>query len=203
MDEKENKKTMKHDSDEGKILVRAIVEIVGKPKEHVENSLKVVVEKIKEGKDLKIIDEKIFDAEPYEKMFSAFVELELLLNNIDSLIGFCFDYMPSSLEIVEPEKMKFNSNELAAVLNDMVGKLQNINVRATQNNIEQQSIKKSMFNLLKNMMLILLKFKDMDIEHLSKNSGVDAKALKPILDSMINEKLIELKDNIYSMKKDG
>ncbi len=203
MDEKENKKTIRLDVDEGKILVRAIVEIVGKPKEHVEESLKVVIQKIKEEKDLKVIDEKVFNAEPYEKMFSAFAEMELLLGSIDSLVGFCFDYMPSSIEIMEPEKLKFNSGELASVLNDMVGKLQNINVRATHANIEQKSLKKNMLKVIRNMVLILLRSKDMSIAELSKHSGIDEKNLGQLLNVMVKENIVSLNEEIYSLKKDG
>ncbi len=203
MDEKENKKTVRQNIDEGKILVRAIVEIVGKPKEHVEEALKVVIKKIKEEKDLKVVDEKVFNAEPYEKMFSAFAEMEFLLGSIDSLVGFCFDYMPSSLEIIEPEKLKFNSGELASVLNDMIGKLQNINVRATQSDMEQKSLKKNMIKVIRNMILILLKSKDMDIRELSKNSGIDEKNLEQLLNVMAKENVIILKEGVYSLKKDG
>jgi ketopantoate reductase len=199
----EDKKKIKEEVEEGKILVRTIIEIVGKPKEHVDKSLKVVVEKIKEQKGLEVVDEKAFSAEPHEKLFSAFVELGILFKNIDSLIGFCFDYMPSSIEIMDPEKIHFNSNEFAAVLNDMVGRLQQINVNATQTNIEKKSLKKNMLNMIRNTVMILLNFKNMNLEQLSKSSGVEEKSIKPLLDSMVEEKVIKLDEGVYSLKKDG
>ena len=97
----------------------------------------------------------------------------------------------------------FRSNELAAVLNDMVGRLHQINAMATKTNFEKKSLKMNMLNMLRNTVMILLNFKDMNLEQLSKSSGVKESDLKPLLDSMVKEKKINLNDNIYSLIKNG
>jgi len=58
-----------------------------------------------------------------------------------------------------------------------------------------------MLNMLKNTVMILLSIKSMQLEHLSKSSGINEKDLKPLLDSMIKEKIIDLKEGVYSLKK--
>ena len=46
--------------EEQQILSRVIVEIAGKPKEHIESTMKLVLQKIKESKDIKIEKEEKF-----------------------------------------------------------------------------------------------------------------------------------------------
>lgn len=107
------------------IKVRVIIEVVGMPIEHVRETLNTLIEKIKEDKDLFLEKQEIF--EPIElpdlKMFSAFVEADIKFTNIEKLIGFCFDFTPSSVEVLEPLSFIFDARFLNAMLNDMVTKL--------------------------------------------------------------------------------
>ena len=197
----EEKKEIKGKVAEGRILTRIIIEIVGKPKEHIEKALKVVVEKIKEEKDIKIVEEQIFNAEKQEEMFNVFAELGILFNNMQALIEFCFDFMPSSIEILDPEKISLDSNKFAGLINDLLAKLHQMNLNLVQNNAEKKALKKNMLNMLKNTVMILLNIKSMQLEQLSKSSGVNEKDLKPLLDSMVEEKVIDFKEGIYSLKQ--
>ena len=125
----EKKKEIKDKVAEGRILTRIIIEIVGKPKEHVEKTLRVVIDKIKEQQDIKIVEEKLFDAEKQEEMFSTFAELGILFKNMETLVGFCFDFMPSSVEILDPKKLGFESNDFAGLINDLLTRLHQINLK--------------------------------------------------------------------------
>ncbi len=197
----EKKREIKAKVAEGKILTRIIIEIVGKPKEHIEKALKLVVEKIKEQKGLQIVEEKLFDAEKQDEMFSTFAELGVLFKDIETLVGFCFDFMPSSIEILDPEKLSFDSNEFAGLINDLLAKLHQMTLKMVQNDIEKKALKKNMLNMLKNTVMILLNIKSMQLEQLSKSSGINEKDLKLLLDSMVKENIINLKEEIYSLRK--
>lgn len=107
--------------EEQKIILKMIVEIVGTPKEHVDATLKKVVEKLKG--EFKVHKEEIYEAENVEKFWSAFTEVELELNNIDQLVELCFSYMPSSIEIIEPIEFKIKVNDINNLLNDLMAKL--------------------------------------------------------------------------------
>ena len=61
-------------------------------------------------------------------MFATFAELELDLPGLQDVIDFCFDYLPSSVEILEPEYINEKSNDLAGVLNDLMLKLHEYNM---------------------------------------------------------------------------
>jgi len=54
------------------IRVRAILEVLGKPKEHVENTIKLLVENVKEDPEISILNEKYAEIKPQGKtMFST------------------------------------------------------------------------------------------------------------------------------------
>jgi len=197
----EKKREIKDKVAEGRILARIIIEIVGKPKEHIEKALRIVVDKIKEQKDFKVVEEKLFNAEKQEEMFSTFAELGILFNNMEVLVGFCLDFMPSSVEILDPEKLSFKSNNFAGLINDLLTRLHQISLRVVQNNAEKKILKKNMLNMLKNTVMILLSIKGMQLEQLSKSSGVNEKDFKPLLDVMVKEKTIDFKEGVYSLKK--
>jgi len=111
-----------------KVLAGIILEIVGAPKEHVDNTLKTVLDKIKDEKGIKIINQEIGSAENMElgevkNLYSAFVELEIEFSNVMRLLNFCFDFMPSSVEILEPENLNLDVGKLSSFLNDLLAQL--------------------------------------------------------------------------------
>jgi len=134
-------------------------------------------------------------------MFSTFAELGILFKDMQTLLGFCFDFMPSSIEILDPEKLSFKSNNFAGLINDLLTRLHQINLKVVQNNAEKKVLKKNMLNMLKNTVMILLSIKSMQLEQISKSSGINEKDLKPLLDSMVKENIINLKEGVYSLKK--
>src|SRR3989344_4735470 len=93
-----------------KMVVRVIIEVAGFPKEHVEQVIKKMVDRIKEQE--KVLRSDIFEAKQIKEFWSTFTEMELSFEGMDHLSGFCFEYMPSSLEILEPERLRLESKDL-------------------------------------------------------------------------------------------
>ena len=103
--EKDQEVDIRDKLDKGYVQAKVVLEILGAPKEHIENTLVGYVEKAKGEKGIIFVDAEFSETEEQEKMFSKFVEVEFLFKNIETLIGFCFDYMPSSIEVIEPALM--------------------------------------------------------------------------------------------------
>jgi len=120
MDETQIKEKIK----QGYLRVKLIVEIAGFPEEHVNHTLNLVKEKILEVKNVELLKANIREAKKMsERMWSGFVEIEILVDRLASLIGICFDFLPSSIEIIEPETIPEDSGYLSDVLNDLAAKL--------------------------------------------------------------------------------
>ena len=119
---------------------KIIIEVAGSPKEHIEEVIKEIVEKIKNEK--KILRYKIFEAQEKEKMFFTFTEMEIDFNNYEDLAGFCLDYFPSSIELLD-EKIDIKREELENTLNDLLAKLH-------QYDMNLKNLKAEIFMLKKN-----------------------------------------------------
>jgi len=109
-----------------KIKARLIVEIVGMPKSHVEETILILGERFGAGNsDVKVTSKKVREPIQLENssLFSAFIEFEVEVTDLATLIGLVFDYMPSSVEILEPEQISESLQNLNEILNDLAAKL--------------------------------------------------------------------------------
>ena len=115
-----------------KIVTRAIMEVLGSPKDHVESTAKDLVESIKERKEIELVksniseskEVKVSDKQPENiKFFSIIIEVEIGVENIEKLVGFCFDFMPSSIDILEPSTLEMDARDVNGVLNDLMARL--------------------------------------------------------------------------------
>lgn len=105
------------------LRIKAIIEVLGKPKEHVDSTIQKVIDELKKREGIKIISHEIAESEKVEHFFSTYADVELKLSNLDNLIDFCFDFLPSNVEILEPETLNFDSHILAEYMNDLLAKL--------------------------------------------------------------------------------
>ncbi|MBI4439626.1 hypothetical protein HY638_01520 [Candidatus Woesearchaeota archaeon] len=171
---------------ENQIPIRAkvIIEVVGKPKEHVEKAIKAYVGKIKEDSSFVILREDF--AEPLEKgsLWSTFVELEMAVDGITELVGFCFDYMPSSVDIIKPESISLTSRSFNAILNDLQAKLHNVDMVAKNRAAEIDLLRRNLKTTIENMVVLALVNREFELQELSKLLNMGDEELKPFVDDL-------------------
>ncbi len=188
--------------EKGYIHTRVIIEVLGKPKAYVENSLRAFVQKIKKDSNLEVIHEDYGEATEHENdTWTTFVELEILIKDIITMTGFCFDYMPASIEILAPENMKLKSQELSMIINDLQGKLHHLDAMVKQFKMQNDFLRKNTRTLLRNLITIALLVKPKTIEELTAIIGVKEKELEKFLDAMIKENKIKKEGDMYSAVK--
>lgn len=103
-----------------------VVEMMGKPADYLKQSLEAHVEKLKHKKGVDVKSLKIEDPREIENsggMFSCFAEIELEVQTMKELFDIIFDYMPSSVEVVEPRNVSMGIEEATALLNNLTGRL--------------------------------------------------------------------------------
>lgn len=100
-----------------------VIEIMGSPKEHIEELMKSIVDNLKKEKDVKVNKETMNDAAQVKGFYSTFTEMEIEVNDISKLVDLSFDYMPSSIEILEPEKTEVDMAYMTAFINDLLARL--------------------------------------------------------------------------------
>jgi hypothetical protein len=189
---------------ENKVIFRAMIEVAGKPKEHVENAIKEYLSKIKKNENYKVINEGIAEVKKQEdeEIWVTFAELEIETNEITHIISFCFDYMPSLIDIIEPSEFNLTGKTVSLFLNDLQAKLHQVDMVAKQVKMENDIYKKNVNSLLKNYITLLLSRSNHSSEQLSKLTGVVKDKLEDFLDQLIDENKIDLKEGTYYLKED-
>lgn len=125
------------------MIVRSIIELAGFPKEHIEESMKQIMGKLKEEKEIKILRQEIAEIKEVKKMWATYTELELNIENFAALTHFCFYYMPSSVEILKPESFEVPANNIAGLFNDVLARLHKNEMVVRSLYLENQKLKKN------------------------------------------------------------
>ena len=171
------------------IIFRAVIEVLGKPKEHVEQSLQGYIEKLKNDKDYTLIDEKFAELKKQDEqeLWATFAEVEIKTDKFENLTKFCFEFMPSLVEVLEPHSITFAGNELSEFLSDLQARLHNIDMLAKQVKMERDHYQQSMGALLKNYIHVLLSKGPLTGDQLSRLTGIKEDRLGDFLDALIDE----------------
>ena len=182
------------------IRCRVIIEVLGKPKEHVEESIKDYVEHIRKDAELVLLKEEFSEAQEQGKLWTQFVELDLVCKGIHKLTSFCFEYMPSSIEIEKPEHLVLTNSELSGVFNDLQARLHSVDMAIKQSKAENDFLKLNMNAIISNIILISLKASaELSSEQLSKVTGIPQKELESFTNKLIEENRIKKEGEIYSL----
>jgi len=183
------------------IRCKIIIEVLGKPKDHVEKAIRDYVGKIKKDSELIVMNADFSEAEQKEKLWAVFVELDIVIKGMPKLIGFCFDYMPSSIEITKPEEFSVKKSTVENLINDLQARLHDVDMIVKKQKNENTFLKKNLGKAVSNTILLSLATGDMDMENLSRATGIAEKELKVFLDDLIKEDKIKKEDDMYSLVK--
>ena len=132
-----------------KISAKVIIEVLGAPKAHVEETIKLIVEKAKEYKNIKVNNDEVFDATQIKDkpFFTTFAELNVETEDVENLMGFCFDFMPSSVEILEPDRFDMDAVKINNLLNDLLARLHQYDAVLKNMNAQNIVLKREMDKL--------------------------------------------------------
>ena len=169
-----------------------IIEVAGRPPEHLLESIKAHIDKLAATKGLSLVNTKISEPrkmEDEEDLYTSFAEVEITVGSFSQLIEIIFDYMPSSVEIMDPEDINFNCQEATMFANDLAGRLHRYDEIAK---IAQLQVKQ-----------LAQKFREIQqTSQLPKAQNVNNSALQPIRITMgSNEKIAPKQKKIKAKSK--
>lgn len=109
-------------------LIRAslIIEILGRPREHLLNSLISLIDKLSSESGVSLKEKDI--KEPVEvkdskDLFTTFAEVTLEFSTLEDFIRIIFAYMPSHIEVIYPEKIVMKNFELGEIAGNIVRRM--------------------------------------------------------------------------------
>lgn len=109
-----------------KITAMMMIEVLGRPKEHLIETLKDLIEKIGKEKKVKVVDFKIKEptlAKDQKDLYTTFAEIEIEVEQPQILSILMFKYMPAHIEIIEPERIMLTNNGFADILSELTRRL--------------------------------------------------------------------------------
>ena len=112
--------------EEPKIRAMVVLEVIGKPPEHLAEVLEKVIGEIDKEKGVTVIGKNIKDPKPLkenENFFTAFAEVELEVDEIINLVIVMFKFMPAHLEIIFPEILAISNNSWGDILNELARRM--------------------------------------------------------------------------------
>jgi hypothetical protein len=112
--------------DDKKITAMLILEIMGRPAEYINETLKNIVKTISEEKGIIVKEAKISEpAEIKERkdFYTSFAELEIETEEVLYLAVLIFKYMPAHVEIISPPNILLSNSSWNDVFNEITRRL--------------------------------------------------------------------------------
>lgn len=109
-------------------MVRAImiVEMAGRPGKHVKEHLEKHIMVLDKIDDIEIHSVKISEPKEIENsngLFTCFAEADFETKTFARLSETMFDFMPSSVEVIDPQEVGMQASEATELLNNLSGRL--------------------------------------------------------------------------------
>ncbi len=109
-----------------KVQAVMILEILGRPKEHLQKALQSLVQRIVSEKGVLIIEQTLHEpvkVKESKDLFTSFAELTLEVDSLSLYFGVMFAYMPANIELIAPEKFTLTNAELTQLGNKIIQRL--------------------------------------------------------------------------------
>lgn len=167
--------------DEQEINALLILEVLGRPKEHIVSALTQLVEQLNKEKGVKVLSKSI--KEPRElkqeeqpahvqqqELYITFAEVEIQVTSLFDLVGIMFKYMPSHIEILSPEDIHSTNADWNDMLNDLTRRLHSYDEVARVMQMENA--------ILKNQLKVILEQQKKHAEEHEKHSIIETSEKK-------------------------
>ena len=129
-------------SDEAtKVRALMMLEVIGRPPEHLVETLELLIKKLGEEKGVEIKNKDIKKPAPMEKkirvndsgeketekpqedFYTTFAEIEFEVDDVSALAYIIFRYMPAHIEIISPQSITLSDNGWNELFNELIRRL--------------------------------------------------------------------------------
>ena len=127
-----------------------ILEVIGRPPEHLTETLEKMIKEIDEEKGVNVIGKKIETPtlmKDQKEFYTTFAEIEVEIEEILYLTRLLFKYMPAHIEIISPELIVLTNNGWNEILNELVRRLHGYDEIARITKVEKGVLQKKLQEL--------------------------------------------------------
>ncbi len=129
------------------IRAAMMIEVIGKPPEHLIETLNNIVKQIDEEKGVDIKEKKIKEPvlmKDQKDFYTSFAEVEVEVEEILHLARLMFKYMPAHIEIISPELIALTNNGWNDILNELTRRLHGYDEVARIIQVEKNILEKKL-----------------------------------------------------------
>jgi len=144
---------MSSDKELKKIRVSFILEVIGRPPEHLVETLEGIIKTIGDEKGVEIKEKKVNEPialKEQDDLYTSFAEIEFEIEDIVNLSMLILKYMPSHIEIISPEKIISTNNGLNDMFNEIARRLHGYDEVARLVQTEKGILENKLKEILKN-----------------------------------------------------
>jgi len=137
-------------SDNVKVSAVMILDIIGRPPEHLVKSLEKIIEEMGKEKGVTLKSKQIKEPtlmKDQKDFYTTFAEIEVEVDEILYLAILMFKYMPAHIEIISPELIALSNNGFNDILNELTRRLHGYDEIARIMQIEKQILLKKIQEL--------------------------------------------------------
>lgn len=153
-----------------KLLAQIILEVLGRPPEHLKEALKLILERLGAEKGVKVKSSKIHEPKQVEDtkdMFTTFAEVTIELDSLENYFGILFGYLPSHIELLEPQSVALSNFQLNELANKLTTKLHSYDAIVKKTMVDRE--------------ILLAKLKEIAPHLFQKEESQEAKTLEQAL----------------------
>lgn len=109
-----------------KIQLRFILEILGRPPQHISEGLKLLVNEMKNEPGIKLLEETHHPpiaVKDSKDLYTTFTEVILEVPDMAHVSDLMFKYLPSNVEILSPEELIISNRDLTILATSITQKM--------------------------------------------------------------------------------
>ncbi|RMF06011.1 hypothetical protein D6764_03390 [Candidatus Woesearchaeota archaeon] len=185
--------------EKGQLKLRIIIELMGKPKDLMEKTFDLLLKKLRDDENHHVIKEDRADFKQHGKLWTTFAEVELWVKNFSALTALLFDYLPSSVEVLEPQNFILRSQDFTDYLNDMQARLHQADMTVKNLRAEVQVLKKQAAGMLNNLVVLSLREGPKTLEEVCEDIGTSPEDLEPYMKKFVEFGKIKMDGKKYDL----
>lgn len=177
------------------IEAKAIVELAGKPKNHIEKTFQLVLDEIKKVYEVTNLD--VVPVEEKEGVFSTFAEIDMKFKDLVEIYAFCANFLPSSIDVMTPETINVDSKELTDGINDLMATMHQRDMFLKNSNMRVKRLTNNMNQLIVNFINLLTE-KGATAEELTAKIGLPQDMVEEFANNMAKENLLKKENDKFT-----
>lgn len=124
-----------------------IIEVIGKPPEHLTETLNKMISQIDEEKGVNVKEKKLNEPvlmKDQKDFYTSFAEIGIEVEEILEIAMLMFKYMPAHIEIISPELIALTNNGWNEILNELARRLHGYDEIARIIQVEKNILEKKL-----------------------------------------------------------